>query len=55
MEKLALMINNPSGIHSMALIVERKNKQAHCYNIEVCSAHLTAWYYDIYQYLTKKE
>ena len=52
--KLVLMINIPSGIHSMPLLVERKDNSAHCYTIEVCSIDLTTWYYDIYQYLIKK-
>jgi len=39
----------------MPLTIERKNKPANYYTTEVYSVDLTAWYCDIYQYLTKKE
>lgn len=47
--KLASMINIPSGIYTMSLVVERRDKPAHCYVIEACYLYLDAWYYDIYQ------
>jgi len=47
--KMASMINIPSGVHLMPLIVERRNKRAYCYSMEVLCVDLTIWYYDVYQ------
>jgi len=49
------MINILGGVHSLPLTVEKRNKPIHYFITEVYSIDLTAWYYDIYQYLMKKE
>lgn len=39
----------------MPVSIKKRDKPEHCYIIEIYSIDFAAWYYNIYQYLTKNE